>query len=287
MTVRDLYKKKQPVFSLEVFPPKKEGGDNVGVLHGTLARIANLAPDFISVTCGVSGKSETVEIADYIQKRHEILSLAHLTCAAMTRADIEAALVAMRKCGVRNVLALRGDIPRGTPPFEAPDYRYAEDLIRDLRGRESGLCIGAACYPEGHIACGDLEIDIARLRRKEEAGADFLITQLFFENGVFYRFLERAGAAGVTLPISAGIMPIISLAQIQRMIFMCGASLPSKIIKILHKYENNAEDLRKAGIEYTAAQAEELAVHGADGIHVYTMNRPEIAEACASVLGRA
>jgi len=269
-----------------VFPPKKEGAE-VNALYDTLARIAGLSPAFVSVTCGVDGKSKTVDIADYIQKRHDIPSMAHLTCLAALRADVDRALAVMHERGVENVLALRGDIPTDQGMSSSPDYRYAEDLIRDLRAREESLCIGAACYPEGHIECDDISLDIEHLRRKQEAGADFFVTQLFFENDMFYRFIERALKAGITKPISAGVMPILSRSQIQRMIFLCGASLPSVIIKMLNKYEHSPEALSAAGIEYACSQVRNLAEHGADGVHIYTMNRPQIAEACASALGWA
>ncbi|MDR2712195.1 MAG: methylenetetrahydrofolate reductase [Clostridiales bacterium] len=289
MTIKDLYRQKQPLFSLEVFPPKKESDSDIGALYGTLGQIAGLSPDFISVTCGaggIGGKNNTIGIADYIQSRLTVPALAHLTCITATHSDLEAAVGEMSACNVGNVLALRGDIPPGGQLPASPGYRYAGELIRDLRKRKKDLCIGAACYPEGHIDCSEIDIDIEHLRRKEEAGADFLISQLFFENEIFYSFLERVRAAGITLPISAGVMPILSRSQIQRMIFLCGASLPSRIIKILHKYEHDPADLRAAGIEYAAAQASELAGLGADGVHIYTMNRPEIAEACAKALGK-
>ena len=290
MTIRDLYRQKKPVFSLEVFPPKKENSDDIEALYGAFERLENLAPDFISVTCGAGGtggKSQTVDIADRLQNRHGILSLAHLTCVAATRADVQNELADMHRRGIGNVLALRGDIPQGSQLSASPDYRYAEDLIRGLRASSKDLCIGAACYPEGHIDCDDLATGIAHLRRKQDAGADFFITQLFFDNEVFYRFLDCARASGITLPISAGIMPILSRAQIERIIFMCGASLPAHIIRLLHKYENSPRALRAAGIAYTAEQARALAEHGVDGVHIYTMNRPEIAEACARALGKA
>lgn len=289
MSIRELYRQNRPVLSFEVFPPKKKERGSAEALYDALARISKLSPDFISVTCGAGGVGEnrgTVDVADRIQKRHGILSLAHLTCVASTRADIEKALADMLERGVMNVLALRGDIPHDAQTPVSPDYRYAKDLIRDLR-REKALCIGAACYPEGHIDCDDFGAGLRHLKEKQEAGADFLLSQLFFENEVFFRFLERVRAAGITLPVSAGLMPILSRAQIEHMIFLCGASLPSRIIKILHKYEHNPGDLCAAGIEYAAVQARELAEHGVDGIHVYAMNRPEIAEACAGALGRA
>ena len=290
MNIQELFRQKRPLFSLEVFPPKKESDSNVETLYDTLARIAKLAPDFVSVTCGAGGsdgdKNKTVAIADHIQRQYGILSLAHLTCITATKLDVELALKDMLACGVGNVLVLRGDIPPETGLCAPTGYRYAEELIADLRGQNKHLCIGAACYPEGHIECEDLVRDRERLRRKEAAGADFLVSQLFFDNDIFYRFIEQARSAGVTIPISAGVMPILSRAQIQRMIFLCGASLPSRIIKLLHKYERNADDLRAAGIEYAALQARDLAEHGVQGVHIYTMNRPEIAEACANALGR-
>ena len=286
MKIRDIYLQKRPVLSFEVFPPKKERGGGFETLHDTLAQIAELSPDFISVTCGVDGKSKTVDIADFIQKKYNILSLAHLTCIATSQSDIKNMLADMSERDVQNVLALRGDIPPDSRLSASSHYRYAEQLIHDLRTWERSLCIGAACYPEGHIDCDDIDMDITYMKRKQEAGADFFITQLFFENDIFFRFLDRVRKAGVSAPVSAGIMPILSRAQIQRMIFMCGSSLPSRIIKILSKYENSPEDLCKAGIEYTAMQALDLAAQGVDGVHVYTMNRPEIAHACANALNR-
>ncbi|MCL2816870.1 MAG: methylenetetrahydrofolate reductase [Clostridiales bacterium] len=289
MIISELYRQKRPVLSFEVFPPKKEEKGSAEALYDALARISRLSPDFISVTCGAGGVGEnsgTVDIADRIQRRHGILSLAHLTCIASSRADIEKALAEMLERGVKNVLALRGDVPSGGRGAAHPDYLHAGELIRDLR-REKALCIGAACYPEGHIECEDFGAGLRHLKEKQEAGADFLLSQLFFENEVFFRFLEHIRAAGITLPVSAGLMPILSRAQIQRMIFLCGASLPARIIKILHKYEHNPGDLCAAGLEYAAVQARGLAEHGVDGIHVYAMNRPEIAEVCAAALGRA
>jgi methylenetetrahydrofolate reductase (NADPH) len=243
------------------------------------------SPDFISVTYGASGKGNsamTAQIAASIEQ-HGVHSLAHLTCIGAKRETMLETLDEMKRKGIRNVLALRGDIPEGFQMGEC--YRYAEDLIRELRDA-GGFCIGAACYPEGHIECGDIDFDTGCLRRKQDAGADFFITQLFFDNDYFYRFLERVRGAGITLPISAGVMPILGRKQIERMIFMCGASLPSGIIKLLHKYENEPEDLRKAGIEYAAKQAESLLANGAQGIHFYTMNKPEIAEYCMKHIGR-
>ena len=281
--IKDLYKQGRPVISFEVFPPKKEA--DIAEIYWALGHMAALSPDFISVTYGASGGGNsrlTAEIASAIE-RHGVRSLAHLTCIGSEREDMLQTLEEMKRKGIRNVLALRGDIPEGYRMGDS--YRYAEDLIRELR-QSGGFCIGAACYPEGHIECDDPGFDIDCLRRKQEAGADFLITQLFFDNDYFYRFLERARDVGVTLPISAGVMPILSRRQIERMIFLCGASLPSGIIKLLHKYKDEPDDLRKAGIEYAAKQAEGLLARGADGIHFYTMNKPDIAQFCMKQIGR-
>jgi len=284
MQISKLYTQRQPV-SFEVFPPKKDA--DASDIYVALEQMSTLSPDFISVTCGAGGgknSSMTTEIASFIQKKHNICSIAHLTCIEATQESIRSLIEQIKLEGIHNVLALRGDLPPGVQ--RVSEYMYAEDLIRDVR-KSGGLCIGAACYPEGHIDCEDLGFDTACLRRKQEAGADFLITQLFFENDFFYRFLERARGGGVTLPISAGVMPILSRKQIERMIFLCGASLPSGIIKLLHKHDGNPDDLFRAGVEYAARQIEDLLHHGVDGVHIYTMNKPYIAEFCMKHIGRA
>lgn len=277
--IKNLYTQDRPVFSFEVFPPKKD--DDIAGIYAALGEMTALAPDFISVTYGAGGaggKNKTAEIASFIEEKCGTQALAHLTCVGTGREQIRHTLDEMRAVGITNILALRGDLPPGGTVGEG--YRYASELIQDIRAY-GGFCIGAACYPEGHISCDDLEQDMQYLLQKQQAGADFLITQLFFENDTFFRFYERALAAGITIPVSAGIMPILGRQQIERMIFMCGASLPSGIIRLLHKYEDSPEDLRKAGIEYAARQARELLEQEVDGVHIYTMNKPDIARRCA------
>lgn len=286
MSIKELYQSGRSVVSLEIFPPKKD--TDIQSIYAALDRMSALSPDFISVTYGASGSgnvNKTAEVAAFIQRNYGIQSVAHLTCVGAERKKIRQILEEMRNEGIENVLALRGDAPAGGLPDDS--YRYAEELIREMQAARDGFCIGAACYPEGHIDCEDLDLDIAYLLRKQDAGADFLITQLFFDNDIFFRFLDRARRGGVTLPISAGVMPILSRGQIERMIFMCGASLPSGIIKLLHKYENDPEGLRKAGIEHTAKQLDGLLKQGADGVHLYTMNHPDIAETCMKYIGWA
>lgn len=289
MIIRELYRTGKPLLSFEVFPPKKDR--DIENMDQVLASLAALQPGFISVTCGAGGSApgrggapggDTVQIARQIRSRHGISALAHLTCVARRSGDIEDTLREMRSLGIENVLALRGDLPEGMSSPE--EFRYAEDLIRAIRSRAPSLCIGAACYPEGHIDCEDERMNLLHAKRKQDAGADFLVSQLFFDNALFFRFLDSARAAGIRLPISAGVMPILSRSQIERMIFLCGASLPSRIIKLLHRHEHSAQDLRKAGIEYACEQARELSERGVDGIHIYTMNHPDIAASCAAAV---
>lgn len=284
MKIKTLYKTGRPVVSLEVFPPKKDS--DISGIYMALEQMSALKPDFISVTYGAGGSgsvNKTAEVASSVQNQYGIPALAHLTCIGANRARMQELLDDMRADGIENVLALRGDFPE--TGVRGGDYLFAEELIHDVRARGS-FCVGAACYPEGHIDCESLEFDAECLRRKQEAGADFLITQLFFDNDVFFRFLERIKKAGITLPVSAGVMPILSKQQISRMIFLCGASLPSSVIRLLHKHEKSPDDLFKAGVELAAAQMEQLLSQGADGIHIYTMNKPQIAEYCVRHIGR-
>jgi len=290
MQIKELYARGRPVVSFEVFPPKQD--TDLADIYAVLDRMSELTPDFISVTYGAGGGKNsglTAEVASFIQQNHGICSIAHLTCIGANQERILDLLEQVKLKGINNILALRGDLPdastTGSESTSPGSYRYAEELIRDIR-KQGDFCIGAACYPEGHIDCDDLSFDTLCLRRKQEAGADFLITQLFFDNDFFYRFIERVRGGGVTLPISAGVMPILSRRQIERMIFLCGASLPSGIIKLLYKYENNPGDLCRAGIEYAAKQITDLIAHGVDGVHIYTMNKPEIAEFCMKHTGR-
>lgn len=284
MLIKNLYNTGKPVVSFEIFPPKKD--TDIESIYEAVGQLAAFSPDFISVTCGAGGTGNvnmTAEVASFITRRFNIQSLAHMTCVGASRDKIRGMLNSMHADGIRNTLALRGDLPDDRT--HESDYRYAEDLIREISGRKD-FCIGAACYPEGHIDCDNPDLDIAYLRRKQDAGADFLITQLFFDNDIFFRFLDKARGGGITIPVSAGVMPILSRAQVERMIFMCGASLPSSIIKLLHKYENNPADLRKAGIEHAALQLDDLLRGGAQGVHIYTMNKPDIAEYCIRHIGR-
>ena len=277
--VSELFCGNQPL-SFEIFPPR---GDLTEVEARRVAgELVEMSPAFISVTysAGGSGNSgATTTVASLIQNELGVPSVAHLTCQGLTRAMLEEKIAEMRAAGIKNVLALRGD-PR--PDAPQGDFAYAVDVIPVLR--EAGFCVGAAAYPEGHVTCASLEDDIAHLREKQDSGAQFLVTQLFFDNEDFFRFRDLAARAGITAPITCGIMPFMSKNQVSRMIFMCGASLPSPIIRLLNRYEGDDEALRRAGIEYAAAQLRGLRDAGADGLHVYTMNKPAVARAICELL---
>lgn len=280
--VHDVLSSGSQPLSFEIFPPKGELSDVEA--RRVAGELCALGPGFISVTCSAGGSGNgasgaTFRIASMIQDDLGTPSVAHLTCQGMTRADLDGVVGQMRKAGIVNVLALRGDPRPGVGPG---DFAHASDLIGPLA--EAGFCVGAAAYPEGHISCTSLEEDVRSLRAKQDAGAGFFVTQLFFDNEDFYRFREMAAKEGVTAPIACGIMPFMSKGQVSRMIFMCGASLPSPIIRLLARYEGDEESLRRAGEEYAAAQLADLRANGADGLHLYTMNKPEVARAIVGML---
>jgi methylenetetrahydrofolate reductase (NADPH) len=277
MKIKELYKNK-PVISLEIFPPKPEA--SIDTVLNTIDELSDLKPGFISVTYGAGGssRSHTVQIADLIKNRYGIEALAHLTCINSGREAVELILNQLRQSNVENILALRGDPPAegSSIPQDECHYRYAKDLIAHIK--ESGdFCIGAACYPEGHIECRDSIADLKHLKEKSDQGADFLITQLFFDNNLFYSFLEKLDILGVSLPVSAGIMPVINKKQIERITSLCGASIPPKFKRMLDRYGDNPAALKEAGTAYATEQIIDLLSFGVDGIHLYTMNRPETA----------
>lgn len=273
MKISEIYSsKKQPV-SFEIFPPK--GDLSIKELSDILSNLKSLSPDFISVTysAGGSGNSDrTATVASMVQNVYSMNAVAHLTCINSKKEETEKMCEKLKSEGIENVLALRGD----KTDTENSDFAHASDLIPILK--EKGFSVGSACYPEGHISCDSPEKDWDYMKLKQDLGADFFISQLFFDNECFYRFLEYAKKIGIKKPIIPGIMPFLSQSQISRMIFMCGASLPAEIIRLLNKYSDNPEDLRNAGIEYAAHQLEGLIRNGVDGVHLYTMNHPDIAK---------
>ena len=223
---------------------------------------------------GTLGHSRTCEIASKIKNELGVESVAHLTCVNSTREMIDETLSDFRAHNIENILALRGDRVEGVEP--QTDFLYASDLCAYIKSK-GGFHISGACYPEGHIDAENEIADVLNLKKKIDSGADHLISQLFFDNAVFYRFLERAQIAGIHVPVEAGIMPVTNKNQIERMVSLCGASLPPKFVKIMQKYESKPEALRDAGIAYAVEQIVELISNGVDGIHLYTMNNPYVA----------
>ncbi|MBA2133963.1 methylenetetrahydrofolate reductase [NAD(P)H] [Capillibacterium thermochitinicola] len=277
MRIKDYYKNK-PVFSLEIFPPKP--GSPLDGVFATIDALSVLRPDFISVTYGAAGGSRfyTVEIADTIKNKYGIEALAHLTCINSTKEEVAEILGRLQKAKIENILALRGDRPADQstiPP--TTDFQYASDLIKFIKTK-ADFCIGAACYPEVHIEAEDAMADLHNLKRKVETGADFLITQLFLDNSIFYAFREKLDKLAIGVPVAAGIMPVLNKKQIERITSLCGASIPPKFRRILDRYENSPEALKEAGIAYATEQIIDLLSSGVDGIHLYTMNRPEVAK---------
>ena len=275
MYISDLFKKDRTIFSFEVFPPKKTS--SIETIYETLEGLSDLKPDFISVTYGAGGNradSKTCQIASDIQEKYGILSAAHLTCVYNTKEDIDYILKELEEHGIRNILAVRGDI---NPDFPVKkDFKYASELVSYIKSR-GNFHVSGACYPEGHGEADSLIDDIKNLKKKVEAGAEHLMSQLFFDNTQFYDFLEKARIAGIEVPIEAGIMPVVNKSQIERMVSMCGASLPVKFSKMMQKYEHQPEALRDAGIAYAIDQIVDLISNGVDGIHLYTMNNPYVA----------
>ena len=274
---------KKPVLSFEVFPPKP----NVPIesIYETLAALKDLKPDFISVTYGAGGSvpgASTAEICETIQNRHGIPSIAHLPCINETKASVLEKLETFKAKGVENILALRGDRNPNVKP--ETDFRYAADLIAFIR-EHGDFDIAAACYPEGHPEAPDLDTDIAHLREKVEAGASHLISQLFYHNPDFYTFREKLAQQIITVPVEAGIMPVTSKKSIERMVSLCGASIPNRLAKLMARYSDDPASLKAAGLEYAIMQILDLLEHGADGIHIYTMNNPDVARYIMEQIG--
>lgn len=263
------------VFSFEIFPPKKTSP--IETVYNTLEKLGDLNPDFISVTYGAAGstnKVSTCEIASAIKNKYGVVPAAHLPCINYTKEEILQILDEFKASGIENILALRGDINPDIPPKK--DFRYASELIEFIKAN-GDFDIAGACYPEGHIECDNIIDDIHNLKKKVDAGAEHLISQLFFDNSCFYSFLEKIRIAGINVPVEAGIMPVVNKNQIERMVSLCGASLPSKFTKMMQRYEHSPEAIRDAGIAYAIDQIVDLVSNGVDGIHIYTMNNPYVA----------
>ncbi len=275
MYINELFKNKKSVFSLEVFPPKKDGG--IKSLYSALDALKQLAPDFISVTYGAGASAadmSTIEISSHIKHSLGIEPLAHLTCVASSKQLVKERINQLKEADIQNILALRGDKNPNIPCVH--DFEHASDLVREIRKNGTFNIVGA-CYPEGHYENKTLETDIDNLKYKIGEGVTHLITQLFFDNDLFMRFLETAQKRGVTVPVQAGIMPIVNSRQIERTVALSGASLPPKFTKMINKYSDNADALFEAGIQYAVEQINDLLKRGVRGIHLYTMNNPSVA----------
>jgi len=282
MKTCDLFKQKT-VLSFEVFPPKPTSDESV--IYKTLDSLVNLKPDFISVTFGAGGGKnceKSVKIAADIKHKYHKESVAHLPCISIGESDADEICAKLKQNGIENILALRGDITPDT--VQNGRFKHASDLIEYLNTKYDFNII-AACYPEGHTESLNLKDDILNLKRKVDCGVSHLITQLFLDNEYFYFFLDRAKKAGIDVPIEAGIMPVTNKAQIERMVKMCGAQLPKKFVKTIEKYENNPTALRDAGIAYAMNQIADLLSQDVDGIHLYTMNNPYVAEKIFTQVG--
>ncbi len=275
--IQNLLDKKQTL-SFEVFPPKKDG--EFEAAFEILDALGRLSPDFISVTYGAGGSrsKKTVDIASYIQNTLHIDALAHMTCVGCKQEALLQVCEDLKAANVSHVLALRGDRPKDMTDeqFVSRDFAHANDMISFLK-EHTDLKIAGACYPEKHYECFSMESDLTHLKEKQDAGAQFLITQLFFDNDSFYSFLEKASKKGITIPICAGIMPITSAKQLGTTVSLSGSSVPKALADIIATYGESPEDMRKAGIDYAIRQIRDLQQNHVDGIHIYTMNKPKTA----------
>ena len=264
--------------SFEVFPPKTEARfENV---INAVNEMATLNPSFISVTYGAGGgtSQNTVKIASHIQNNLGVDSIAHLTCVSSTKEEVRKQIEDIKANGIQNILALRGDIPKESA-FPIPNhYKYACELIEDIK-QHGDFCIGAACYPEGHVECEHKNEDIMNLKHKVDCGVDFLTTQMFFDNSVLYNFLYRIREKGITVPVIPGIMPVTNGKQIARSCELSGAMMPPRFKAIVDRFGDNPKAMRQAGIAYATDQIIDLIANGINNVHVYTMNKPEVAAA--------
>lgn len=275
MKLTKIFEKNRPSLSFEVFPPKtSDGFDSV---KEATEKIAALSPSYMSVTYGAGGttKGYTVKIAENIQKKYNVPTLSHLTCVSVTKELLRETADELKSAGIENILALRGDIPKDMNEVKT-DYKYASEIIADIKSL-GDFCVGGACYPEGHVESKNLTEDIMNLKIKTDAGCDFLTTQMFFDNNIMYNFLYRIREAGITVPVVAGIMPVTNGRQISRICSLSGTYLPRRFKTIVDKFGENTEAMTKAGIAYATEQIIDLIANGVNHIHVYSMNKPEVA----------
>lgn len=290
MKISEIFRNNEVTLSFEVFPPKTDAlFDSVEKAAG---EIAGLKPHFMSVTYGAGGSTavNTVELAGRLQEKYGVSVLAHLTCVSSDRQTVEKMIGAYREKGIENIMALRGDLPKDGNVQS--DFAHASDLIRAIReiAGEDTFCIGGACYPEGHIECERQSEDIAHLKTKVEAGCSFLTTQMFFDNSTLYSFLYRIREAGINVPVLPGIMPITNKKQVERSVALSGATIPQRFRTMVDRYGDDPAKMRQAGVVYATEQIVDLIANGVTHIHVYSMNKPEIAagilDSLSAIIGR-
>lgn len=274
MKIREILAQEKPVLSFEVFPPKKE--DAYASVEKAVHEIAELKPSFMSVTYGAGGGTSkyTVDIASDLLKNYDVTALAHLSCVSSTKEQVREMVGRLKERGIENILALRGDIPADGKIEH--DYRYASELVYDIKSM-GDFCIGGACYPEMHPESATKEEDILHLKEKVDAGCDFLTTQMFFDNNLFYNFLYRIREKGITVPIVAGIMPMTNARQVKRTLSLSGSYLPTRFKMLLDKFGDNPAAMKQAGIAYATEQIIDLVANDVHAIHIYTMNKPDVA----------
>ena len=280
MKIRDILKSEKMSMSFEVFPPKTDSAFES--VKTATEEIATLLPSFMSVTYGAGGGTSryTLDIAKDIKQKHGVPTLAHLTCVSSTRQTVKQRIKDMHEAGIENVMALRGDL---TPELEKSnrgdwDYRYATDLIYELKNSGYDFCIGGACYPEIHPESANQKEDIKHLKEKVDAGCEFLTTQMFFDNNLLYNFLYKIREAGITVPIVPGIMPITNANQVERAIKLSGSHMPQRFKSLVDKFGSNPEAMKQAGIAYATDQIIDLYANNITNVHVYSMNKPDIAQ---------
>ncbi|WP_167958730.1 methylenetetrahydrofolate reductase [NAD(P)H] [Anaerosporobacter faecicola] len=277
MKIKDILSKKKPTLSFEVFPPKKDS-DYTKVEEATI-EIAGLHPAFMSVTYGAGGgtSKHTVEIAANLMNRCGVTPLAHLTCASSTKEEVAMQLTRLKEKGIENILALRGDRVLGKEMISGAEYQYASELVKVIK-KTGDFCIGAACYPEGHVEAANRKEDILHLKEKVDCGCDFLTTQMFFDNSILYNYLFHLREAGIHIPVIAGIMPVTNSKQIKRICDLSGTVLPQRFKAIVEKFGDDQASMEQAGIAYATDQIIDLYANGVNAVHVYSMNKPEVAK---------
>ncbi len=283
MRISDILKSNENTLSFEVFPPKTT--KNYETVKNSVMEVARLKPDFISVTYGAGGGTSmyTAKLAKEVQENYDVVSMAHLSCVTSTRDMVREQVRSIKSLGIENILALRGDLVDGMD-ISHLDYHYAKDLVKEIMSI-ADFCIGGACYPEGHPECGSLSEDIEHIKEKVEAGCEFLTTQMFFKNDLYYSYVEKLNKVGVNVPILAGIMPMTNYKQVERSKELSNAYFPDEFLEWVEKYKTDNESFYKAGVDYAITQIRDLREHGVKNLHIYTMNKANVAKEIMEALG--